>query len=331
MLSTPDADRPRPPLAGGSTIRRVTVGLVAVLAAACGAGRNEESSIRRGDEAFAVEKYDEALAEYRLAVRQGAEDAGTLARVAHTYAVLERVDDAAAFYAEAVSKDSSFVDQAVSDLMRMAEHARVRRDRFAMATAVERALQMRPGLGVSDMSLDLARHYFQTGVYGRALPFYETALLEAPDSATAVILFEVGQAYEEIDDCQHALVYFERYREMVGPRGWGEVDWHIGQCGFDLARQIRAGTDVPESELDRALGLVDRTIELGEPRSIQAQAWFEKGMLLSELGDCAGAMEALRRVGDADNAGALADRALAIYDEIRFGRGLEALRGGRCR
>lgn len=331
MLPTSDRDRPRRPLAGGSAARRVAVGLAAVLAAACGTGRNEESSIRRGDEAFAVGKYDEALAEYRLAVRQGADDAGTLARVAHTYAVLERVDDAATFYGEAVSKDSSFVDQAVSDLMRMAEHARVRRDRFAMATAVERALQMRQGLGVSDMSLDLARHYFQTGEYGRALPFYENALLEAPDSATAEILFEVGQAYEEIDDCLHALVYFERYRAMVGPRGWGEVDWHIGQCGFDLARQIRAGTDVPESELDRALGLVDRTIELGEPRSIQAQAWFEKGMLLSDLGDCAGAMEALRRVGDSDNAGALADRALAIYDEIRFGRGLESLRGGRCR
>jgi len=302
-----------------------------VFTAGCGAGPNEESSIRRGDEAFAVGKYDEALAEYRLAVRQGADDAATLARVAHTYARLERVDDAATFYAEAIADDSSFVDQAVADLMRMADHARVRRDRFAMATAVERALRLRPGLGVTEMSLDLARHYFQTGEYGRALPFYETALVEASDSATGEILFEVGQAYEEIDDCQHALLYFERFRATSRPRDFGEVDWHIGTCGFNLAREIRSGADVPDEELDRALGLIDRTLELGEPRRLQAQAWFEKGLILAELGDCTGAMEALRRVGTADNAGALADRALAIFDEIRFGRGLEYLRGGRCR
>ena len=42
-------------------------------------------------------------------------------------------------------------------------------------------------------------------------------------------------------------------------------------------------------------------------------------------------MDSMARVGSADNAGALADRALAIYDEIRFGRGLESLRSGRCR
>ncbi len=305
--------------------------LVVGLVSACGAGRDEDSSIRRGDEAFALRKYDQALAEYRLALRQGADDAHTLARVAHTYAMLERVDDASTFYAQAVAEDSSLVDQAVSDLMRMAEHARERQDRFAMATAVERALRMRPGLGVSNMSLDLARHYFQIGEHGRALPFYENALFELPDSATADVLLEVGQAYEQIDDCQHALLYFERYREMSGPRGYGQVDWHIGTCGFRLAREIRAGPAVPEHELNRALGLVERTLELGEPRGIQPQAWFEKGLILSDLGDCTGAMEALRRVAEMDNAGALADRALAIYDEIRFGRGLEALRGGRCR
>jgi tetratricopeptide (TPR) repeat protein len=278
-----------------------------------------------------VGRYDEALAEYRLAVRQGADDAQALARVAHTYVVLERVDEAGTFYAQALALDSSLVDQAVADLMRVAEIAQARRDRFAMASAVEIAGRLRPGIGVSDMSLDLARHYFQSGEYGRALPFFEKALAEVPDSATAQTVFEVGQAYEEIGDCRRALVFFERYLAMGAGGDPSQVNWHIGTCGFNLAREIRSGTDVPPEDLDRALGMVDRTLELGEPRSILAQAWFEKGMILSDLGDCSGAMNALAQVRSAENSEALAVRAVALYDEIRFGRGLEGLRGGRCR
>ncbi|NJD19065.1 MAG: tetratricopeptide repeat protein, partial [Gemmatimonadetes bacterium] len=310
---------PGGPVRMGRTLGVPAALAVAVLAAACSARSSEESSIRRGDEAFALGKYDEALAEYRLAVRQGADEAEALARVAHTYAVLERVDDAGTFYEQAVARDSSWVDQAVADLMHVAETARARRDRFAMASAVETAGRFRRGIGVSEMSLDLARHYFQNGEYGRALPFYEKALAEVPDSATAQVVFEVGQAYEEIGDCQRGLVFFERYLAMGAGGDPSQVNWHIGTCGFALAREIRSGTDVPPDELDRALRLVDRTLELGEPRSIVAQAWFEKALILSDLGDCSGAMEALLQVGSSDSAAGLAVRARAVYDELRFG------------
>jgi tetratricopeptide (TPR) repeat protein len=321
--------------ASGARLRAALAAAVAsagaLLPAACGLRTDEEDSLRRGDEAFAVGKYDQALAEYRLAVRQGADEAEALARVAHTYVMLERVDEAGEFYAQALALDSSFADQAVADLMRVAETAQARRDRYAMASAVEIAGRLRPGIGVSEMSLDLARHYFQAGEYGRALPFYEKALAEVPDSATARTLFEVGQAYEEVGDCRRALVFFERYLAM-GPGGDpSEVNWHIGTCGFRLAREIRADPDVLPEELDEALRLVQRTLDLGEPRSLLAHAWFEKGLILSDLGDCSGAMDALARVSSAENAAGLAGRATSLYDQIRFGRGLEFLRGGRCR
>ncbi|MDF2697773.1 MAG: hypothetical protein K0S65_6156, partial [Labilithrix sp.] len=83
--------------------------------------------------------------------------------------------------------------------------------------------------------------------------------------------------------------------------------------------------------LNRALELINRTVEVGEPRYIQAQAWFEKGEILAELGDCQGAMEAYAQVRYADQAGSLIDRAQSRFDEIRFGTGLEHLREGRCR
>lgn len=305
--------------------------LACLAAAACSPGATEESSVRRGDEAFAMGKYDEALAEYRLAVRQGADDGATLSRVAHTYAMMDRVDDAGAFYVEAAQKDSTMEDQAVADLMRMALEARERQDRFAMASAVEEALHIRPGIGVSDMSLDLARHYFIAGEYGRALPFYTQALAEKADSASSDVVKEVGQAYEEIGDCEHALIFFERYRGMVRPWQRDEVDWYIGTCSFNLAREIRSEREQTESELESALSRINRAIEVGAPRNIQGQAWFEKAEILSQLGECQAAMDAYARVRTVDNTASLVDRAQARFDEIRFGRGLESLRGGRCR
>ncbi|MGE0160044.1 MAG: tetratricopeptide repeat protein [Gemmatimonadales bacterium] len=303
--------------------------VLAVAFAACSPRSSEENAVRRGDEAFAQGDFEEALAEYRLAERQGADDPATAARIAHTYAMMSRVDDAGSYYRLAASEDEGYKDQAVSDLMRLAREAHADGDRFAMATAVEAALQLRPGVGVGEMTLSLARHYFENGEYGRALPFYQIALADASDSLPDVV-FEVGRAHEEIGDCEHALVFFEQFRAMVRPWQRGEVDWYIGTCAFNIARELRSRTLEPD-QLNRALELINRTVEVGEPRNIQAQAWFEKGEILAELGECDGAMEAYAQVRYADQAGSLIDRAQSRFDEIRFGRGLEHLRDGRCR
>ena len=214
--------------------------------------------------------------------------------------------------------------------MRLALDAKGNNDRFAMATAVEIALQLRPGLGVGDMSLPLAQHYFENGEYGRAIPFYQSAMADATDSVPEIV-FEIAQAYEEIGDCDHALIGFERFREMVRPWERGEVDWYIGTCAFSLARDLRSSSVVGDQELERALELVDRILEVGEPRNIQAQAWFEKGDVLDQMGACEEAMEAYEQVRYLDQPGPLLDRALSRYDEIRFGRGLESLPEERCR
>lgn len=318
------------------TARLVVAGLVAGYAVACVPRGTETGAVRRGDEAFAQADYEEALAEYRLAIRQGADDPAVTARVAHTYAMMGRVDDAGAYYVDAAARDPALADQAVSDLMRLARTAQAGSDRFAMATAVETALQLRPGVGVGDMSLPLARHYYRNGEYGRALPFYQKALADAVDESQPDVVFEVGVAHDEIGDCENALVFFERFRTMVRPWEQGEVDWYIGTCAFNLARGLldRSASEDPAratADLERALELVNRTVEVGQPRTIQAQAWFEKGEILAELGQCQQAMDAYSQVRFADQAGNLIERAQDRFDEIRFGRGLEHLRDGRCR
>lgn len=308
----------------------LTAGLL-VGATACGNKVAEESAVQRGDVDFAEQRYDRALAEYQLAVRQGGNDAMTLARVAHTYAVKGRVDQAIDFYDQAVQKDSSVTGLAVADLMHLAHVSLDNGDTFAMASAVEGALKLRPGLGVGDLALPLARHYYRNGEFSRSLPFYLKAMATVPSDSTARIVFEVGRVYDQIGDCQHALIFFERFRKMVRPQSRGEVDWYIGTCAFNVAKDIRARTDVTQDDLDRALDLVNRTLEVGEPRNIQGQAWFEKGAILSDLGQCQQAMDAYNQVRFTDASQSLVDRAQNRFDEIRFGEGLTSLNGGKCR
>ena len=95
----------------------------------------------------------------------------------------------------------------------------------------------------------------------------------------------------------------------------GEVDWKIGSCSLRLAQELRsAGGD------EEALVHIERTITLGEPRSLQAVAYFEIGEILSDLGRCEEAMDAFLQVRSADQTGTspLVDRAQWRYDELRF-------------
>lgn len=324
--------------------RAAVLALVTLVVGACGSG-TEETAVFRGDIAFARDSLEEALAEYRLAVVQGSDDANVLARIGHTYVRLGRVDDARDYYGRAIAKDSAIADEAAADLVHLARSAADRDDRFQMASAMTAALEFRPGLSVQEMALPLARHYYQAGEYGRALPFYQRALAARSDSAPELV-FEIGQAHEEIGDCTRALVFFERFRDMVEPWERGEVDWFIGSCSFQRARESRQearglvqeagrGRLPPEAEglLEDALRFVNRTLQMGEPKNLQGQALFEKGEILADLGDCSGALEAFEAVRWAEPTPntALARRAQERYDQIRFSRGLEQLlTTGRC-
>ena len=299
--------------------------------ASCLGSGSEDNAVRRGDQAFAADSLEEALAEYRLAVRQGGRDAPTLARVAHPYAALGRVDEAADFYGEAADADSTWTDQAAVDLLHLAREAASTQDNFLMATAVQEALRFRPGLGLGDLALPLARHYFRNGEFGRALPLYQRALASA-DSVPR-ILFEIGQAHEEIGDCRRALAHFERYREVAPRDERAGVDWYIGSCALEVARSVREDPDPGRGDLEEALVMVNRAIDVGEPRNLQGQAWFERGEILAALGACAEAMESFAQVRfvEPGGSGALVNRAQQRFDLIKFGQGLDRFRGdGRC-
>ena len=308
-------------------VRRFTcVAMVSTLLSACFGGGGDESSILRGDEAAARGDLEAALAEYRLAVRRGSDDASALVRVAHTYALMGRIDEAGEFFRRAVEQDPDLADQAVSDMVRLARAARDRGDLFGLASAMETAMSFRPGITMQDMELPLASHYFRSGEYATALPYYQAAIVGMRDTIPEVF-FEAASAYDEVGDCRRALLYYEEYKTMISRNSsrHGEVDWKIGSCSLRLAHDLRL-----EGEDQEALANIERTIALEQPRSDQARAYFEMGEILSDLGRCEDAMEAFDQVRGADQTGTspLVELAQWWSDELRFlgpaGRGLGA-------
>ena len=289
--------------------------IASTLFSGCLAGSGDESSILRGDEAAARGDLDAALAEYRLAVRRGSDDAPALTRVAHTYAQMGRIDEAGDFYHRAVEEDSSFADQAVSDMVRLARAARDRDDLFGLASAMETAMSFRPGVTMQDMALPLARQYFRSGEYAKALPYYQASIAGMVGDTIPDVVFEAASAYDEVGDCRRALLYYEEYRELIRRYQRGEVDWKIGSCSLRLAQELRS-VDGDEE----ALAHIERTIALGEPRSLQAVAYFEMGEILSDLGRCDDAMDAFLQVRRVDQTGTspLVERAQWRFDELRF-------------
>lgn len=286
--------------------------------------------VRRGDEAFARDSLTQALAEYRLAVSQGAQDPELFARVGHAYVALGRVDEAADFFARGADRDERWADVGAADLVRMARNALERNDRFQMASAMEAAKRLRPGLAAPDLTLPLARHYLRIGEYGKALPLYQMALAGVANPSPAVV-FETGQAYEQIGDCRTALLFFDRFRDLSPPREHAQADWYIGNCSFRLAGEMRTRSGGEQTDLWEALRHVERAIEVGEPRSLQGQAWLERGEILSLLGECDGALQSFLTVTTFQGLGnpALITRAQRRFDEIRIGAGLFGLLG-RC-
>ncbi len=291
--------------------------MTAALAAVLVACTDPEPAIVRGDRLWADSSYTEALAEYRLALRQSGDDEDVLLRVAHAYARTGQLDRAREAYTQLLRRAPEHTDQAVYDFLELAERASARGDRFGMAGGVEAALALRPELDVGELAPRLARYHVEMGSPARALEFYQRALATTPPDSTPALMFEIALLHEGQGDCRVAIGYFMAYRQRV-PRGRRsqEAHWHAGNCAYELARQAHRGGNLTEALEHLAL-----VIELGQPATIQDQAWFDRGEIYYAMGRFDEALEAYLQVLELNktrSGGLIVERAQSRIDDIRF-------------
>jgi tetratricopeptide (TPR) repeat protein len=284
---------------------------------ACSGPSSDAEAVRRGDAAFAQGKYAEALSEYRLALRQGDDAADTWLRTAHAFARVNRINEAQEHYLAAIARDTTLQPQAAADLLRVARRAIERRDGLVASAAVDAAIRVQPGVSLSGVSLDLARFYVRNAQLAEAISHFQRAFADSGDDPE--ILLEMAMAYEQLGDCERALAFFDQVRPRIASERREEVDWQIGNCSFQLARDAQE-----RGFSDEALRLYRVIQTLGEPRNLVSLAWFESAEILSRRGECASAVTAYERVVSEDGGvGGLAARARDRVDQIRFRPGGE--------
>ena len=200
-----------------------------------------------------------------------------------------------------------------------------------MASAVETALDFQPGISLEDLALPLAQHYSNVGEYSRALPYFQKTLGSIDSDSLPEVLFQTAVAYDEVGDCESAVIYYEDYRGRLNRNASrSEVNWRLGNCSFELA--LRSWED---GEDEDALGFLDTLLDVGEPRNRLARGYFLRGEILGSRGECEAAIEAFQEVPAMDPSGSsvVVDSAEIRIDQIRFGgrfdRSFQRLRSGR--
>lgn len=286
-----------------------------LLAAACG---DAESALARGDRLWADARYADALAEYRLSFQRRPESDDVLARLAHAYAISGQLERARDHYDILLSRAPEYADLAIFDFLRLANAARERSDRFGMATAVEAANAIRPGLPVDHMAPTLARYYASTGEPERAVEYFERAVAAAPRDSVPALLFDLARLHETQGECEEAIALYRSYLARVGTRARAdEARWQIGSCSFALAQRARRS-----DSLDLALRRLQDVLDLGVPQTLVDQAWFERGEILALLGRPDEATAAFLTVLELTRGrpSPLSERARQRIDSLRFGR-----------
>lgn len=271
--------------------------LVALAGSGCGGGAND--ALARGDGLFAVGNTAEAVAEYRLALRQRGEAPEVLARLGRAYATRGEPGESGRYFSRLLAEDSSYRHFVAAELVALARWGLEAGDRSLMARALEPVADLGIGLIPPDLRLALAEEHYRQGEHRRALPLY-LSLVEVvpeaedggegaefgtpegvPDSLlTPEVLYHVGRSYQEVGrdlgGCAEALPYFRHYLRSTRRSGPSAdrsgSEWHFGTCLFAVARQERM-----EGMTDGAEAKLSRLIELGVPRTLMDRAHFERG------------------------------------------------------
>jgi len=276
--------------------------------------RSTDDAMLRGDRYWADSNFVAALAEYRLATRQSGRVEAD-ARVAHAYVMTGQLDRARATYEKLTSVDPSYADQAIFDYLTLARSSLQRGDRYGAARAAEAAHALRPGLAMPEMAVTLARYYATIGDAVRALQFYHRAIATGDPGPRLALLYEIASLTERSGNCVDALPYFRAFsQESENQDSVTEARWRMGTCALEHGRRARE-----DGQAERALELLQITVELGAPQNLLDQAWFERGEALFILGRTEEAQMAFERVIELSPYGRtpLAARAARRLDEIR--------------
>jgi tetratricopeptide (TPR) repeat protein len=287
--------------AAGRVVRVVRVvracALTAVLAAAgCSPGPDHE---RLGDRRYAEHSFLDALAEYRLAMRQLSPAPALRAKFAAAALHAGAVGEAVAAYRDLAEAEPAAQDEAADGLLHAARLAIDARDLAALGQAVAVLRQLQPDRVLGGVTAALGASYEPGGRPGDALDILlQGAAVSAPGTADSLLVLygDLNVQLSQLDAAQRA---YEGVLRRAPTRGVAQAARAgLVRCAIERGRDaLGAGF------LEDAVGWFGKAIAFGDPDSLVRVAWLLTGDARWAGSDTARAVEAYRRAasGGGDN------------------------------
>ena len=275
-----------------------------VLVPACSPGRDHE---QLGDRRYAEHAYVDALAEYRLAMRQGNPTAELRAKLGEAALRAGALNDAVAAYRDLAASDPAGADLAADGLTMAANLAMAARDMSALEAAVLALNDIAPRRPVGVYAVALGAS--ATGLTNRPMEMdvlLEGAAATANPATADSFLVAYGQDNASLGRCDVASRVFEGVlRRSPLPGLARAAEGGLARCVVEDGRLALSAGALRDAE-----ARFQQAIAIGQPDSVVRVAWLLTGDARWAGGDTAGALVAYRHaVAGANGADPSAARA----------------------
>jgi tetratricopeptide (TPR) repeat protein len=291
--------------AGAGPLTRLVLRACAVATVLAGAGCSQGPDHERlGDRRYAEHSFVDALAEYRLAMRQPSPPPELRAKFAAAALHVGALTEAVAAYRDLAAADAASQDAAADGLVHAARLAIEARDVAALGQAVTALRQLQPDLVLGGLATAFSASDEPGGRPSDALDILlQGAAVSAPGKADSLLVLygDLNVQLMQLDAAQRA---YESVLRRSPSRALGQAARAgLVRCAIDRGRDaLGAGF------LDDALEWFGKAVKAGEPDSLVRVAWLLTGDARWAGGDTARAAEAYRRAaagGGADDPTAL--------------------------
>ena len=292
--------------------------LLALIAApACFIGKNPHE--KRGDAYFREERYDDAYAEYTIALRQEGNDADIRRKMGKTSVLRRDLKGAREAYGSLLELSPADSVEAAIDFFRLGVAFYEEGDILQMAASFESLFEIDSTYNIGEYFYHLGDYYYDNADFERAIRQYTRALGYRPeDPMAAEATFRLAQSNEKVENYRDALLYYEQFiRGSSSGEDVTTAQWHRGLCALKVARE-----EFEEGDLAGALEYARVPISTGQPPVQMDDAWFLTGEIYREMEKPDSALVAYQKVLELNpsRTGRLVSLSLQRIQEIKFGR-----------
>ena len=281
----------RRPAAAGRARGRAAWGVLAAVCCAAFACERGPDHERLGDRRYAERSFPDALAEYRLALRQRSPSPTLRAKFASAALRAGAIGEAVGAFRDLAKEGPAEADEAADGLSRAAVAAEGARDIAALSQAVTALREIQPDRPLGALAVALGASFDPSGRPADALDLLvQAAAVSGPGAADSLLVLygDLNLRLTQYDAAQ-------RVYEGVLRRSPRNAIARAARAGLAGCAVERGRDALGAGFLDDAAEWFGRAIAAGEPDSIVRMAWLLTGDARWAAGDSARAVEAYRR------------------------------------